>query len=650
MNDTPVQFFLSGVENVKPSGKGYSFRCPAHDDRTSSASIYADADGNAVLKCYAGCTRKQICAARGITESDLYVTDRAAFQPRDNSVEKTYVFEDEKGTLLYKHLRVRKSNGKKTFFYCRPSGQGGDVWTLAAGWFEKQGRNWKRVPGANDPDVKPAAGALWLDDCRRVLYRLPALLHAAPGSLVLFCEGEKDVESAEALGFLATTAGGASDWRKEFAERLAGFDLVILPDNDGAGRNLAAKVARDSYGKAARVRVLELAELPEHGDFSDWLAAGGDREALLALIDATPDYAPPAITQGFPCPAVWHHQDFDQPVLVTGEAGTDPSGRKFFSIEGSATAIPADELELLDEETDITNLEEIDDDDRAISDNPRRESYLRSLAVGTSKVNRAMALLIGYFGFQGNHWRLINALIAIGGARLGWFVASQTMLMDAYHRAGGADSRSTIKRDFNEMREEENALGIYPFSYKPGGYDSKGKAYASMFRNNLLRWALEAISLAIDIYGDESKFKYDLKSLKTACQKVASKVRPVDKKDKDPAPAKPETLAQLEAKFAAQENKLIEFLTSRGWSIAEINSEFDRLQRDRQRRIMQALKNTGVKEKNTAKPFARRWRRGGVQNEPPVKPAEQPGAGAQNGHSGASSGAEISGQKEEWRF
>lgn len=67
------------------------------------------------------------------------------------------------------------------------------------------------------------------------MYRKDLLKKAAPGTLWIYNEGEKDVETAEKLGFLATTAGSASDWRPEFADDLAGFDLIIIPDNDIAG-------------------------------------------------------------------------------------------------------------------------------------------------------------------------------------------------------------------------------------------------------------------------------------------------------------------------------------------------------------------------------------------------------------------------------
>lgn len=44
--------------------------------------------------------------------------------------------------------------------------------------------------------------------------------------------------------------------------------------------------------------------------------------------------------------AIWRNGDSDQPVKVTGYAGTDSDGRKYVNIEGSKTAIPMDEVEM----------------------------------------------------------------------------------------------------------------------------------------------------------------------------------------------------------------------------------------------------------------------------------------------------------------
>jgi putative DNA primase/helicase len=98
-----------------------------------------------------------------------------------------------------------------------------------------------------------------------------------PDATVFLCEGEKDADNLAALGLIATTAlGGAGKWRGVYTGYFSGKPVVILPDNDQPGREHAEIVARALYGVASSVRVLALPRLPEKGDVSDWLAAGGD--------------------------------------------------------------------------------------------------------------------------------------------------------------------------------------------------------------------------------------------------------------------------------------------------------------------------------------------------------------------------------------
>ena len=57
------------------------------------------------------------------------------------------------------------------------------------------------------------------------------------------------------------------------------------------GRDHAAEVARSCYGKAARIRVLEL---PDAKDVSEWLDNGHTADELTQLASQCPDYEPAA--------------------------------------------------------------------------------------------------------------------------------------------------------------------------------------------------------------------------------------------------------------------------------------------------------------------------------------------------------------------
>ena len=63
---TPVDRLLAKLPDAKQAGKGWSARCPAHEDGRASLSIAEGDDGRALVHCHAGCTADAICAAVGL--------------------------------------------------------------------------------------------------------------------------------------------------------------------------------------------------------------------------------------------------------------------------------------------------------------------------------------------------------------------------------------------------------------------------------------------------------------------------------------------------------------------------------------------------------------------------------------------------------
>jgi len=243
------------------NGTGWMARCPAHEDRNASLSISEGNDRRILLHCHAGCRTETILAALGLEPRELFPeAERHHTRPSRREVAR-YSYTDEKDREIYQVVRF----DPKDFRQRRPDGTGGWIWNL--------------------------------DGVRRVLYRLPRVLEKAKaGGVVYVVEGEKDVEALERLGLAATcNPGGAGKWRPEYAETFRGsLGAVMLPDNDSPGRAQARDVAQSVHAAGVPVKVLELPGLPEKGDVSDWLAAGGTKEALLALQKAAPLWEPKA--------------------------------------------------------------------------------------------------------------------------------------------------------------------------------------------------------------------------------------------------------------------------------------------------------------------------------------------------------------------
>lgn len=129
-----------------------------------------------------------------------------------------------------------------------------------------------------------------MDGVRRVPYRLPELLAADPGRAVFVVEGEKDADRLASLGLVATcNSQGAGKFGAELIPHFTGRKVVIIADNDQAGRDHAEDVASKLTGTAAVVTILELPDLPAKGDASNWLDAGGTVDGLKDLASAALD-------------------------------------------------------------------------------------------------------------------------------------------------------------------------------------------------------------------------------------------------------------------------------------------------------------------------------------------------------------------------
>lgn len=71
---------LNRLDKVKSAGADkWKACCPAHDDKHPSLAISETSDGVVLLKCWAGCTTKEIVSAIGLELRDLFPGDK---QPR----------------------------------------------------------------------------------------------------------------------------------------------------------------------------------------------------------------------------------------------------------------------------------------------------------------------------------------------------------------------------------------------------------------------------------------------------------------------------------------------------------------------------------------------------------------------------------------
>ncbi len=249
------------LQKARKTSTGWTALCPAHADKNASLSISESEDGTVLLKCHAGCTLHQICAALGIKIKDLFPAHLNSHKRDRAHIVRQYGYTDAEGKLLYEVVRF----DPKDFRQRRPDGKGGWTWNL--------------------------------NGITRVLYRLPAVLKAKANKRAVFvAEGEKDVEALESIGLTATcNPGGAGKWQDSYTDTLAGATVFILPDKDTAGRKHAALVLKSLTGKAHSVRVVELPDRNGNNvnDPADWVRAGGAREELRQVVQDAPKWSPP---------------------------------------------------------------------------------------------------------------------------------------------------------------------------------------------------------------------------------------------------------------------------------------------------------------------------------------------------------------------
>ncbi len=241
-----AEALLARLRGVRCNGTGWQALCPAHADKSPSLSI-RESDEKILLCCHAGCSVQSICKATGVEVCDLFVET-----PHGSRVIAEYHYTNETSELLY----VVERREPKDFRQRRPDGKGGWIWNL--------------------------------EGTRRVLFHL---LEALKAEFIIIVEGERDVESARKLGFVATcNPGGAGKWRGEYSEPLRGKRVVIIADADEPGRKHAQQVAASL---ADKVQSLKVIELPGAKDLTDWLVGGGNKQALEGFIEIHPEWIPP---------------------------------------------------------------------------------------------------------------------------------------------------------------------------------------------------------------------------------------------------------------------------------------------------------------------------------------------------------------------
>ena len=233
--------------NGKRAGNDAQFiaRCPAHDDHHASLSINTADPTKTLLHCQAGCTTESVVAAVGKTMADLYTQRTANHAPI-----AVYAYTDIAGKATLEKRRYANKDFR---------------------WFHMTADGWASGIGGVTPK----------------LYMVEDIGNSPR---VFWVEGEKDVSTVRAYGKAAVCIHSGANGKptKEQLEPLRGREVVILPDNDDAGKAHADNVSAALRGVARSVKVLDLTmidhDLPPKADITDLVEKHG--ADVLAKVEA----------------------------------------------------------------------------------------------------------------------------------------------------------------------------------------------------------------------------------------------------------------------------------------------------------------------------------------------------------------------------
>jgi hypothetical protein len=286
---TVIEALKRGGFDPQTAGKDkWESRCPVHDGDRANLSIAKGDDGRVLLHCHAhDCAAEAIVQALGLTLADLFPDqDRGTGSSNGEAPPRSYPTAEDAIAALTRHLGQptgrwdyldADSNLVALVVRIDPPGQ------------RKQYRPIHRDQATGRWRISDSPG-LW------PLYHRPELDGAAG---VWFLEGEKCADLARGLGLVATTtAHGARSPHKTDLRRLAGREVVLLPDHGQAGEDYAQRLVdllADLDPRPA-VKIIRLPVAGDGDDIEEWLAERATdswnpeqcRAELERLADATP--------------------------------------------------------------------------------------------------------------------------------------------------------------------------------------------------------------------------------------------------------------------------------------------------------------------------------------------------------------------------
>src|SRR6266702_4509394 len=211
--EQPIDRFLSQLKGYKEYSRGYTSRCPSHNDSEASLMIWEDeADGHVGLKCFSGCSRKAIVESVGMTERDLYpVTGNGVYhQPSQRSLTVCDLVIDKLiPPAILSNLGIMDSKATYTKRKGRPCDPY-DAKGVVIPYYTKDGTPYSRFRLRTS--IKAKDGTFWNEGTDPIIpYGLHKLPLAREQEYLLIGEGESDAWTCWLYGIPYLGIPGASN-------------------------------------------------------------------------------------------------------------------------------------------------------------------------------------------------------------------------------------------------------------------------------------------------------------------------------------------------------------------------------------------------------------------------------------------------------
>lgn len=276
--------------------RGNAIRCPFHDDRNASGSIYADEHGVWRMKCHTCKTAPmdvfdvtQAHTGRPVADQLVELRPGMTLTPRKPA--RVFATLDDVVASVNTYLRVERAH-----VYANPDTRAAELVVVRA--VDRDGKK-------TFQQFQPNPGGGFISGAPPKPWPLYNRTFLRTATAVVVVEGEKCVETLRAAGVPATTspcgAGKAehADWKP-----LAGLTVYLWPDNDPTGVEHMRQVAEQLAAVRPAPRVFRLDPtsralcLPPKGDVVDYLEglpAGEDKaDTVWEMLEARAEPTGPA--------------------------------------------------------------------------------------------------------------------------------------------------------------------------------------------------------------------------------------------------------------------------------------------------------------------------------------------------------------------